>query len=198
MRLLYLAPRPCKALPPGPQAAPLPPDPLRPAAFWKNSPPYVQKLRAPSCSRRNLRHEDAAFIREAYDLRAALFFPAHRMYAPPLAAPKGPAFRDHLPASNPPPSRFSRLYTIPCRYSPWHKAETHRLDNRTGLAARPSRGRGISEVTARSCGNSPSPFWKLLYEWFSCIAGCVPSCLFTYCPLEAGDISINDPGCSAC
>jgi len=134
MRLLYLAPRPCKALPPGPQAAPLPPDPLRPAAFWKNSPPYVQKLRAPSCSRRNLRHEDTAFIREAYDLRAALFFPAHRMYAPPLAAPKGPAFRDHLPASNPPPSRFSRLYTIPCRYSPWHKAKTHRLDNRTGLA----------------------------------------------------------------
>ena len=39
MRLLYLAPRPCKALPPGPQAAPLPPDPLRPAAFWKKLSP---------------------------------------------------------------------------------------------------------------------------------------------------------------
>lgn len=196
MRLLYLSTRPCKALPaPKPLRSLQIRYVLRPSG--KNS-PYVQKLRAPSCLRPNLRHEDAAFIREAYDLRAALFFPAHRMYAPPLAAPKGPAFRDHLPASNPPPSRFSRLYTIPCRYSPWHKAETHRLDNRTGLAARPSRGRGISEVTARSCGNSPSPFWKLLYEWFSCIAGCVPSCLFTYCPLEAGDISINDPGCSAC
>lgn len=196
MRLLYLSTRPCKALPaPKPLRSLQIRYVLRPSG--KNS-PYVQKLRAPSCLRPNLRHEDAAFIREAYDLRAALFFPAHRMYAPPLAAPKGPAFRDHLPASNPPPSRFSRLYTIPCRYSPWHKAETHRLDNRTGLAARPSRGRGISEVTARSCGDSPSPFWKLLYEWFSCIAGCVPSCLFTYCPLEAGDISINDPGCSAC
>ncbi|XUR86042.1 hypothetical protein WCP94_002682 [Bilophila wadsworthia] len=196
MRLLYLSTRPCKALPaPKPLRSLQIRYVLRPSG--KNS-PYVQKLRAPSCLRPNLRHEDAAFIREAYDLRAALFFPAHRMYAPPLAAPKGPAFRDHLPASNPPPSRFSRLYTIPCRYSPWHKAETHRLDNRTGLAARPSRGRGISEVTARSCGDSPSPFWKLLYEWFSYIAGCVPSCLFTYCPLEAGDISINDPGCSAC
>ena len=196
MRLLYLSTRPCKALPaPKPLRSLQIRYVLRPSG--KNS-PYVQKLRAPSCLRPNLRHEDAAFIREAYDLRAALFFPAHRMYAPPLAAPKGPAFRDHLPASNPPPSRFSRLYTIPCRYSPWHKAETHRLDNRTGLAARPSRGKGISEVTARSCGDSPSPFWKLLYEWFSCIAGCVPSCLFTYCPLEAGDISINDPGCSAC
>lgn len=193
---MYLSTRPCKALPaPKPLRSLQIRYVLRPSG--KNS-PYVQKLRAPSCLRPNLRHEDAAFIREAYDLRAALFFPAHRMYAPPLAAPKGPAFRDHLPASNPPPSRFSRLYTIPCRYSPWHKAETHRLDNRTGLAARPSRGRGISEVTARSCGDSPSPFWKLLYEWFSCIAGCVPSCLFTYCPLEAGDISINDPGCSAC
>ena len=193
---MYLSTRPCKAIPaPKPLRSLQIRYVLRPSG--KNS-PYVQKLRAPSCLRPNLRHEDAAFIREAYDLRAALFFPAHRMYAPPLAAPKGPAFRDHLPASNPPPSRFSRLYTIPCRYSPWHKAETHRLDNRTGLAARPSRGRGISEVTARSCGDSPSPFWKLLYEWFSCIAGCVPSCLFTYCPLEAGDISINDPGCSAC
>ena len=39
MRHLYLAPRPCKALPPGPHAAPLPPDPLRPAAFWKKLPP---------------------------------------------------------------------------------------------------------------------------------------------------------------
>ena len=39
MRLLYLSTRPCKALPPGPQAAPLPPDPLRPAAFWKKLPP---------------------------------------------------------------------------------------------------------------------------------------------------------------
>ena len=196
MRLLYLSTRPCKALPaPKPLRSLQIRYVLRPSG---NNSPYVQLLRAPSCLRPNLRHEDAAFIREAYDLRAALFFPAHRMYAPPLAAPKGPAFRDHLPASNPPPSRFSRLYTIPCRYSPWHKAETHRLDNRTGLAARPSRGRGISEVTARSCGDSPSPFWKLLYEWFSCIAGCVPSCLFTYCPLEAGDISINDPGCSAC
>ena len=196
MRLLYLSTRPCKALPaPKPLRSLQIRYVLRPSG--KNS-PYVQKLRAPSCLRPNLRHEDAAFIREAYDLRAALFSPAHRMYAPPLAAPKGPAFRDHLPASNPPPSRFSRLYTIPCRYSPWHKAETHRLDNRTGLAARPSRGKGISEVTARSCGDSPSPFWKLLYEWFSCIAGCVPSCLFTCCPLEDGDISINDPGCSAC
>ena len=198
MRLLYYK-HPALVKPSLPALKPLrslqPRHVLRPSG--KNS-PYVQKLRAPSCLRPNLRHEDAAFIREAYDLRAALFFPAHRMYAPPLAAPKGPAFRDHLPASNPPPSRFSRLYTIPCRYSPWHKAETHRLDNRTGLAARPSRGRGISEVTARSCGDSPSPFWKLLYEWFSYIAGCVPSCLFTYCPLEAGDISINDPGCSAC
>lgn len=40
-----------------------------------------------------LRHEDGAFIRQAYGLRAALFFPAHRMYAPPLAAPKGPSAR---------------------------------------------------------------------------------------------------------
>ena len=191
MRLLYYK-HPALVKPSLPALKPLrslqPRHALRPSG--KNS-PLRPKTPSPSCSRRNLRHEDGTFIRQAYGLRAALFFPAHRMYAPPLAAPKGPAFRDHLPASNPPPSRFSRLYTIPCRYSPWHRA---------GLAARPSikRGRGISEVTARSCGDSPSPFWKLLYEWFSCIAGCVPSCLFTYCPLEAGDISINDPGCSAC
>ena len=52
-----------------------------------------KKNLSPSCSRRNLRHEDNAFIRQAYGLRAALFFPAHRMYAPPLAAPKGPSAR---------------------------------------------------------------------------------------------------------
>lgn len=198
MRLLYYK-HPALVKPSLPALKPLrslqPRHALRPSG--KNS-PLRPKTPSPSCSRRNLRHEDGAFIRQAYGLRAALFFPAHRMYAPPLAAPKGPAFRDHLPASNPPPSRFSRLYTIPCRYSPWHKAETHRLDNRTGLAARPSRGRGISEVTARSCGDSPSRFWKLLYGWFSCIAGCVPSCLFTCRPLVAGDIPINDPGCSPC
>ena len=37
-----------------------------------------------------------------------------------------PRLKAHLPASSPPPSRFSRLYTIPCLYSPWHKAEIHR------------------------------------------------------------------------
>ena len=44
-----------------------------------------------------LRYEDVAFIRETYGLRTALFFPAHRMYAPPLAAPKGRAFRPIRP-----------------------------------------------------------------------------------------------------
>ena len=63
---------------------------LRPSG--KNS-PLRPKTPSPSCSRRNLRHEDNAFIRQAYGLRAALFFPAHRMYAPPLAAPKGPSAR---------------------------------------------------------------------------------------------------------
>ena len=51
---------------------------LRPSG--KNS-PLRPKTPSPSCSRRNLRHEDNAFIRQAYGLRAALFFPAHRMYA---------------------------------------------------------------------------------------------------------------------
>ena len=40
-----------------------------------------------------LRYEDVAFIRETYGLCTALFFPAHRMYAPPLTAPKGPSAR---------------------------------------------------------------------------------------------------------
>ena len=88
----FVLSRPCKALPPGPQAAPLSPAPPRPAAFWKKL-PLRPKTPSPSCSRRNLRHEDGAFIRQAYGLRAALFFPAHRMYAPPLAAPKGPSAR---------------------------------------------------------------------------------------------------------
>lgn len=67
-----------------------------------------------------------------------------------------PRLKAHLPASSPPPSRFSRLYTIPCRYSPWHRA---------GLAARPSikRGRGISEVTALSCGDSLSLLEALVW-----------------------------------
>ena len=42
-------------------------------------------------------NEEVAFIREAYDLRVALFFPVHRMYVPPLAAPKGRAFRPIRP-----------------------------------------------------------------------------------------------------
>lgn len=42
-------------------------------------------------------NEEVAFIREAYGLRAALFFPVHRMYVPPLAAPKGRAFRPIRP-----------------------------------------------------------------------------------------------------
>lgn len=72
MRLLYLHPALVKPSLPAPK-------PLRSLQIryvlrpsGKNS-PYVQKLRAPSCLRRNLRHEDAAFIREAYALRAALF-----------------------------------------------------------------------------------------------------------------------------
>lgn len=46
-------------------------------------------------------NEEVAFIREAYGLRAALFFPVHRMYVPPLAAPKGR--QAHPPASGAPP-----------------------------------------------------------------------------------------------
>ena len=38
-------------------------------------------------------NEEVAFIREAYGLRAALFFPVHRMYVPPLARPLGPSAR---------------------------------------------------------------------------------------------------------
>ena len=40
-----------------------------------------------------LRYEDVAFIRETYGLRTALFFPAHRMYAPLKAGPSGPSAR---------------------------------------------------------------------------------------------------------
>ena len=193
MRLLYYK-HPALVKPSLPALKPLrslqPRHVLRPSG--KNS-PYVQKLRA-------LPVQGVTSVMKMAPSSGKRMACAPHCFSLPTGCTRllWPRLKAHLPASSPPPSRFSRLYTIPCRYSPWHKAETHRLDNRTGLAARPSRGRGISEVTARSCGNSPSPFWKLLYEWFSCIAGCVPSCLFTYCPLEAGDISINDPGCSAC
>ena len=100
-----------------------------------------------------------------------------------------PRLKAHLPASSPPPSRFSRLYTIPCRYSPWH----------TGLAlllGLQSTAAGAYPKSQRSPAGIPSRFWKLLYGWFSSIAGCVPSCLFICRPLVAGDIPINDPGCS--
>ena len=188
---MYLSTRPCKALPaPKPLRSLQIRYVLRPSG--KNS-PYVQKLRA-------LPVQGVTSVMKMAPSSGKRMACTPHCFSLPTGCTRllWPRLKAHLPASSPPPSRFSRLYTIPCRYSPWHKAETHRLDNRTGLAARPSRGRGISEVTARSCGDSPSPFWKLLYEWFSYIAGCVPSCLFTYCPLEAGDISINDPGCSAC
>lgn len=59
-----------------------------------------------------------------------------------------------------------------------------------------SNAAGAYPKSQRSPAGTPSRFWKLLYGWFSCIAGCVPFCLFTCRPLVAGDIPINDPGCS--
>lgn len=59
-----------------------------------------------------------------------------------------------------------------------------------------STAAGAYPKSQRSPAGTPSRFWKLLYGWFSSIAGCVPSCLFICRPLVAGDIPINDPGCS--
>ena len=186
MRLLYYK-HPALVKPSLPALKPLrslqPRHVLRPSG--KNS-PYVQKLRA-------LPVQGVTSVMKMAPSSGKRMACAPHCFSLPTGCTRllWPRLKAHLPASSPPPSRFSRLYTIPCRYSPWHRA---------GLAARPSikRGRGISEVTARSCGDSPSPFWKLLYEWFSCIAGCVPFCIFTCRPLVAGDIPINDPGCSPC
>ena len=61
-----------------------------------------------------------------------------------------------------------------------------------------SNAAGAYPKSQRSPAGTPSRFWKLLYGWFSCIAGCVPFCIFTCRPLVAGDIPINDPGCSPC
>ena len=113
---------------------------LRPSG--KNS-PYVQKLRA-------LPVQGVTSVMKMAPSSGKRMACAPHCFSLPTGCTRllWPRLKAHLPASSPPPSRFSRLYTIPCRYSPWHRA---------GLAARPSikRGRGISEVTALSCGDSP-------------------------------------------
>ena len=139
------------SLPPGPQAAPLSPAPPRPAAFWKKLPPTSK-------------NSEPLPVQGVTSVMKMAPSSGKRMACAPhcFSLPTGctrllwPRLKAHLPASSPPPSRFSRLYTIPCRYSPWHRA---------GLAARPSikRGRGISEVTALSCGDSLSLLEALVW-----------------------------------
>ena len=156
MRLLYY---PALVKPSLPALKPLrslqPRHVLRPSG--KNS-PYVQKLRA-------LPVQGVTSVMKMAPSSGKRMACAPHCFSLPTGCTRllWPRLKAHLPASSPPPSRFSRLYTIPCRYSPWHKAETHRLDNRTGLAARPSRGRGISEVTALSCGDSLSLLEALVW-----------------------------------
>lgn len=121
---------------------------LRPSG--KNS-PYVQKLRA-------LPVQGVTSVMKMAPSSGKRMACAPHCFSLPTGCTRllWPRLKAHLPASSPPPSRFSRLYTIPCRYSPWHRA---------GLAARPSikRGRGISEVTALSCGDSLSLLEALVW-----------------------------------
>ena len=162
---MYLSTRPCKALPPGPQAAPLPPDPLRPAAFWKKLPPTsknseplpvqgvtsVMKM-APSSGKR------MACAPHCFSLPTGCM---PLLWPRPKARPSGTIC----------PLRIRLLVDFPgC--TPF-LADIRRgirrkfivLDNRAGLAARSSinRGRGISEVTALSCGDSLSLLKALVW-----------------------------------
>lgn len=91
---------------------------LRPSG--KNS-PYVQKLRA-------LPVQGVTSVMKMAPSSGKRMACAPHCFSLPTGCTRllWPRLKAHLPASSPPPSRFSRLYTIPCRYSPWHKAEIHR------------------------------------------------------------------------
>ena len=151
MRLLYYK-HPALVKPSLPALKPLrslqPRHVLRPSG--KTS-PYVQKLRA-------LPVQGVTSVMKMAPSSGKRMACAPHCFSLPTGCTRllWPRLKAHLPASSPPPSRFSRLYTIPCRYSPWHRA---------GLAARPSikRGRGISEVTALSCGDSLSLLEALVW-----------------------------------
>lgn len=121
MRLLYYK-HPALVKPSLPALKPLrslqPRHVLRPSG--KNS-PYVQKLRA-------LPVQGVTSVMKMAPSSGKRMACAPHCFSLPTGCTRllWPRLKAHLPASSPPPSRFSRLYTIPCLYSPWHKAEIHR------------------------------------------------------------------------
>ena len=116
MRLLYY---PALVKPSLPALKPLrslqPRHVLRPSG--KNS-PYVQKLRA-------LPVQGVTSVMKMAPSSGKRMACAPHCFSLPTGCTRllWPRLKAHLPASSPPPSRFSRLYTIPCLYAPWDKAE---------------------------------------------------------------------------
>ena len=160
MRLLYYK-HPALVKPSLPALKPLrslqPRHVLRPSG--KNS-PYVQKLRA-------LPVQGVTSVMKMAPSSGKRMACAPHCFSLPTGCTRllWPRLKAHLPASSPPPSRFSRLYTILADIRRGIRRKFIVLDNRAGLAARPSikRGRGISEVTALSCGASLSLLEALVW-----------------------------------
>ena len=134
--------------------------PATSCGLLEKTPPYVQKLRA-------LPVQGVTSVMKMAPSSGKRMACAPHCFSLPTGCTRllWPRLKAHLPASSPPPSRFSRLYTILADIRRGIRRKFIVLDNRAGLAARSSinRGRGISEVTALSCGDSLSLLEALVW-----------------------------------